>query len=844
MFASPPRSRIVSRPSDKLRRLFTLAKASLALALLFTLGIAPNGLAENGYGAWLRYTPQSAVPPFASSVVALDRSAVIDSAQAELLRGVRGMYDRVLRLESQLPPEDAIVLGLLPSLARAFPGANFPPTLPADSYILRTIRAHGGSRYTVIAAPDDRGVLSGVFALLAKIQLGESTSELNIQQSPQASIRWVNQWDNLDGSIERGYGGRSIFWDAGHARADLRRVSDYGRLLASIGINGCAISNVNADRRLLSPDYFNDVARIAAALRPWGVQVALSVDFGSPQTIGGLDTFDPVDPRVAQWWRSQADALYRVVPDLAGFVIKADSEGRVGPSFYHRTHADAANVVARALQPHHGLLFYRGFVYDHHMDWRNPKNDRARAAFDNFQKLDGQFDANVMLQVKNGPIDFQVREPVSPLFGSLEKTNLAIELQITQEYMGQAKHLVCLIPQWKEYLDFDLHAPSAPTKKLVKGFVGVANVGLDENWMGNQLSQANLFGFGRLAWNPDARSRAIIDEWTRLTFGKNPKVVQTIGEMQLSSWRTYEDYTGPLGLQTLTDIVGNHYGVSVEASEANGWGQWHRADHQGVGMDRSVATGTGYAGQYRPAVARQYESADTTPDDLLLFFHHVPYTHVLHNGQTVIQYIYDSHYRGAEAVETYVRDWSSLEGLIDEQRFHEVLAQLQYQVGQAELWRDAVSNYFLRTSGIPDAHQRVGHEPDRYEAEAMTLEGYAPIDVNPWETASGGKAVACPAASCSASTLYKGPHALRAIRVRYFDQNSGAAQFRLFLGDQLIDEWMASARPPSAKIDGTTSTVRVSPQVLLHAGDRIRIEAQPDGGDLAALDYIELGRSR
>jgi alpha-glucuronidase len=343
----------------------------------------------------------------------------------------------------------------------------------------------------------------------------------------------------------------------------------------------------------------------------------------------------------------------------------------VGPSAYGRSHADAANVVARALAPHGGLIFYRGFVYDHRMDWRNLKNDRARAAVDNFKDLDGKFDDNVVIQIKNGPIDFQVREPASPLFGTLEKTNQAIELQITQEYFGQARHTVFLVPYWKDTLDFDMHARGAgtPVKALaagktfhrpVGGMVGVANVGLDENWMGNHLSQANLYGFGRLAWNPDLSAEKIVDEWTRLTFGSDPGVVSAISSIQLSSWRTYENYTGPLGLQTLTDIVGNHYGVAVEASERNGWGQWHRADETGVGMDRTVATGTGFVGQYRPEVARVFESLDTCPDNLLLFLHHVPYSYKLHSGKTVVQYIYDSHYEGAEAVEQYARQWKSL----------------------------------------------------------------------------------------------------------------------------------------------------------------------------------------
>ena len=773
--------------------------------------------AESGYEAWLRYAPK--LPPLPAAIAVLDDSSVIDSARDELIRGLGGKP----RIVSGVPKENAIVLGTPGKLPAAW---GLKADIAPDSYWLKTVES-GGFRYTVVTAPNDRGILYGAFALLRKISLGETVGALDERQSPASPIRWVNQWDNLDGTIERGYGGRSIFWENGRARADLSRVSDYGRMLASVGINGCAINNVNSDQRMLTPETIADVARIAEAFRPWGVQAVLSVDFGSPKSMGGLDSFDPLDPRVAAWWKSKVDEIYRAVPDLGGFVMKADSEGRVGPSVYGRTHADAANVVARALKPHGGRVFYRGFVYDHHMDWRNPKNDRARAAYDNFEPLDGRFDDNVVIQIKNGPIDFQVREPASPLFGALEKTNKAIELQITQEYTGQARHMVYLVPMWKAALDFDLrvHDRAMPVKRLVGGFVGVANVGLDDNWFGNHLSQANLYGFGRLAWNPDLSARQISDEWTRLTFGDVP----AIAAMQLSSWRTYENYTGPLGLQTLTDITGNHYGVNVEASERNGWGQWHRADKNGVGMDRTVATGTAYIGQYSPAVARMYESVATCPDDLLLFMHHVPYTWKLHSGKTVVQTIYDLHYEGAEAVEGYVRTWKTLKGRVDDRRYREILAQLEYQAGQAEVWRDAVSNWFMRESGIPDVKGGVGHYPGRFEAESMMLKGYRAIDVTPWEAASGGKAIECATDPCTATLRYNGPPGRYTIRVQYFDLND----FRVTVGDRVVDEWAASGRSLSRKIDGSSSTRRTISGVALRTGDQIRVA----GG---ALDYIEL----
>jgi alpha-glucuronidase len=506
--------------------------------------------------------------------------------------------------------------------------------------------------------------------------------------------------------------------------------------------------------------------------------------------------------------------------------------------------------VARGLAPHGGLLFYRGFVYDHHMDWKNPKNDRGRAAWDNFQPLDGKFDENVIVQIKHGPIDFQVREPASPLFSALEKTNQAIELQITQEYFGQSRHNVFLVPMWKETLDFDMHAGgSTPVKALVAGksfhrplggFVGVANIGLDDNWSGNQLSQANLYGFGRLAWNPDLSAKQIVEEWTRLTFGNDPQTLQAIAAMQLSSWRTFENYTGPLGLQTLTDIVGDHYGVAVEASERNGWGQWHNADEKGVGMDRTVASGTGYIGQYRPAVAKVYESLETCPDDLLLFLHHVPYSYKLHSGKTVIQYIYDAHYEGAEAVGGWVRNWETLRGRIDDRRYSEILAQLEYQAAHVEVWRDAVNDWFHRASGIADAKGRVGNHPGRTEAEAMRLDGYTAFDITPWEAASGGKAVTCASAKCTASMRYEGAAGWQTLRVQYFDLNGPVSRFKVWVGNQLVDEWSATDRLPARKLDASSSTRRVISGIALRPGDEIRIEGIPEGREMAALDYVEI----
>ena len=608
-----------------------------------------------------------------AKAIVLGDSPVLRSAKEELLRGVKGMTGKIVGIENGVS-EKAIILGTLEAIHDVAPGAVPPRPLPADGFWLVASQVRGLD-CLIVTSPTDRGVLYGVFALLGKLARGEDVTRLNELQRPWVALRWVDQWDNLDGTIERGYAGASIFFAKGQVRTDLTRAAEYARLLASIGINGCTINNVNADPRLIDDSFLPQLVRIANVFRPWGVKLAVSVDLGSPKSVGKLDSFDPLDPRVIEWWRIKADQIYRQIPDFGGFVVKADSEGRSGPSSYGRTPADAANVIARALEPHAGFLFYRAFVYDHHLDWRNLKNDRAKAAYDIFHPLDGKFDDNVIVQIKYGPIDFQVREPVSPLLGGLEKTNEGIELQITQEYTGQQRHLCFLPTMWNEILDFDMrvNGDRTPVKDLVAGkvfhrpngaLVGVANVGMDANWLGHPLSMANLYGFGRLAWNPDLTANTIAEEWARLTFGNDPVVVKTVTGMLLASWHTYENYTGPLGAQTLTDILGSHYGPGIESSERNGWGQWHRADHEGIGMDRTVATGTGYVGPVSARDSSLYEMADNTPDDLLLFFHHVPYNYHLHSGKTVIQYIYDSHYEGAEQAVDFVRQWKTLEKLV------------------------------------------------------------------------------------------------------------------------------------------------------------------------------------
>jgi alpha-glucuronidase len=812
--------------------------------------------AETGSDAWLRYArlDSEAAKPYQSlpaTTVALGDSDVMTTAQKELVRGVRGMLGRTLRIGST-PTEAAIVMGTLEQLEKVAPEFALKETLGGDGFWLTSGQVHG-FKCVIITGATDRGVLYGVFAFLSRIAQHGSVSDLNEVEQPSAPVRWAGQWDNLDGTIERGYGGGSIFFENGSVRPDLTRASEYARLLASIGINGCNVNNVNANLHILDADFIPQLARIAQAFRPWGVQLGVAVDVSMPKTVGGLDTFDPLDARVAEWWQKKFDEVYRAIPEFGGVVVKADSEGRLGPSVYGRTPADAANVIARALKPHGGIVFYRAFVYNHHLDWTNLKNDRARAAYDIFHPLDGKFDDNVIIQIKYGPIDFQVREPVSPLFGGLQHTNTGIELQITQEYTGQQHHTCFLVPMWKQILDFDLrvNGGATPVKQIVAGktfqrstggYIGVVNVGLDQNWLANHLALANLYGFGRLAWNPNLTSTAIVEEWTRLTFGNDPVVLKTVSEIQMASWKVYESYTGVLGLQTLTNIVGAHYGPGPESQERNGWGQWIRADKDGVGMDRTVATGTGFVGQYSPEVQKTYESLANTPDELVLFFHHVPYTYKLHSGNTVIQTVYDSHYDGAEGAEKFVSQWESLRGRVDDARYDDVLAQLNYQSGHAIVWRDAINDWFERISSIPDAKGRVGSHPDRTEAESMELQGYVPVEVSPWEGASGGKAVECPqtAQSCVAKLRFSGRPGWYEVDVEYFDQNNGASRYQAFVGNQLVDEWVADLRLPATKPNGDSSTRRRIPGLALRPGDEISIKGCPDEGERSPLDYIEI----
>src|SRR5271157_2696547 len=829
--------------------------AGLAVVFVLVSGLATP--AQTADQAWLK----SGQVPGGQVIIPIHVRALGDgvleqSAVQELQRSVANLpHEGDLSARAKLALGGQTVVGTVQEVRTAYPDLPVPADLEPEGYWIYWSGATD-NQTLIIAGADQHGVLYGAFALLRLPATGEAFNlhEHPLREHPAMPIRWVDEWDNPDGTIERGYAGRSIFFEGGSVREDLTAVREYARLLASVGINGCNINNVNAAPQLIDSDHLMQIARIADAMRPWGVRMALSVALASPQKIGGLSTYDPADPAVKAWWTAKVDEIYSLIPDFVGFTVKADSEGQPGPTSYGRTSADAANTLAAALAPHGGVVLYRAFVYNHHLDWLDPKADRARAAFDIFHPLDGAFAPNVVVQTKEGPIDFQALEPVSPLFAGLRQTSQAMEIQVTQEYTGQQRHLVYFAPMWKWVLDFDLRAggKSTPVKEIIAGktfhrplggMVAVAGVGRD-GWLGSPLALANLYAFGRLAWNPDLTPEQIAAEWTRQSISNDPAVVGTVSKMLMQSWAAYVNYTGPLGMQTLTDITGSHYGPNIESSENNGWGQWHRADHLGVGMDRSVKTGTGFVRQYPPQVAKLYESAATTPDNLLVFFHHVPYTHKLHTGQTVIQFIYDSHYEGAAQAAQFARDWATLEGSIDQPFYEQVRDRLVYQAGHAIVWRDAIVQYFLKLSGIPDINGRAGHYPGRMEAEDARLTGYKIIDVSPWEDASGGKAVSCDPStnqqSCSAEWSYTGSAGRYNIAVQYFDLQGGIAKFMLQLNGQTVDSWLANAVLPSFRPNGDNSTRHTVRGIELKPGDILHVEGTPDKDDPAALDYIEV----
>lgn len=569
----------------------------------------------------------------------------------------------------------------------------------------------------VIEASDSKGILYGTFDLIRQVKMEEPLDALDRTKAPLMPMRMLNHWDNMDGSIERGYSGESFFFANDQILVD-GRTRDYARLAASVGINAVVINNVNvkdAATWLITDRYLYKVRELSEVFAGYGIRLYMSLNYAAPVELGELDSADPLSDQVCAWWNQRMETVFGTVPNLGGFLIKADSEGRPGPFTYGRTHADGANMLAKAAAPYGGIIIWRCFVYNCMQDWRDYKTDRARSGYDNFVGLDGTFLDNVILQIKNGPMDFQVREPVHPLFGGLTKTNQILEVQIAQEYTGQQRHLCYLLPMFQEILQFRTHVKEEhdTVRDIVSGrtfgqhncgMAAVANTGNDENWTGHDMAAANWYGFGRLCFEPELSAEEIAREWIRVTYGNDEQVEETLMFLLMSSWPVYESYTSPLGIGWMV-TPNNHYGPSVDGYEYSRWGTYHRADHKGIGVDRS-REGTGYALLYREPNASVYNDKDKCPDELLLFFHHIPYTWKLRSGKTVIQHIYDSHFEGVEIVDEMADRFMELQGKVPDKAYKRMAERFLEQREHAREWRDQINTYFYRKSGILDERGR------------------------------------------------------------------------------------------------------------------------------------------
>ena len=692
----------------------------LAWLLMALIAVPATARAEDGHELWLPYRavePERRAPYLANarSLLVAGDSATLRVAREELRRGLAAMLGRA-PADTDQPGDGAIIVGT-PAASRFIAGLRLPlAQVGREGFVLRRVTS-GRRSNIVIAANGEVGLLYGVFELLRRIQTRQPLDPLDVAEAPRLALRMLNHWDNLDRTVERGYSGFSI-WDW-HKLPDYRdpRYTEYARANASIGINGTVLTNVNANAEVLTPLYLRKVAALADLFRPWGIRTYVTARFSAPIEIGGLKTADPLDPAVRAWWRRKAGEIYAAVPDFGGFVVKANSEGQPGPQDYRRSHADGANMLADALAPHGGAVIWRAFVYT-----AQPGADRARQAFDEFQPLDGRFRRNVLLQVKNGPIDFQPREPFHPLFGRMRRTPVVMEAQVTKEYLGFATHLAYLGPMWEEVLRADTHANGPGTKvaETIRGMAGVANIGTDRNWSGSQFDQANWYAFGRLAWNPGASARAIAEEWTRQTWGNEPAVVAPVVGMMMRSRDTVVDYMSPLGLHHLM-ATGHHHGPGpwVGDLEREDWNPtyYHRADRRGIGFDRT-RTGSNAVAQYHPAVAAQLGDPRAVPEPLLLWFHRLPWEHRMASGRSLWEELVRRYDRGVAGVSDMRRTWHGLAGRVDAQRHGEVAAFLAIQQQEARWWRDASIAYFQRVSGrpLPAGVAQPPHPLEHYQA--------------------------------------------------------------------------------------------------------------------------------
>ncbi|WP_121115982.1 alpha-glucuronidase family glycosyl hydrolase [Croceibacterium ferulae] len=673
------------------------------LLVLAAILLPAPALAEDGHDLWLRYRPLAAEGA-AALPAAVERrgdTPTLRAAEAELIRAfaamageTQGRGARVVLAAAADPQVAALGLPL--------------GDLGTEGYLIRQVRL-GDAPATLVTGNSDIGVLHGAFALLRHLGSGGALAGVDLASAPRIGLRVLNHWDNLDGSVERGYSGESIWdwWTLPEYTGP--RYTDYARANAALGINGTVLNNVNAKADSLTAPYIAKAAALAEVFRPYGIKVYLSARFSAPVELGGLDTADPLDPQVQAWWDAKAAEIYRAIPDFGGFLVKANSEGQPGPRDYDRSHADGANMLARAVAPHGGIVMWRAFVYAD-----TDPDDRGKQAYTEFKPLDGQFADNVLVQVKNGAIDFQPREPFHPLFGAMPQTPLMLELQITKEYLGFNTHLAYLGTMWEEVLDADtmVRGAGSTVARVVDGsleghqltgIAGVANIGADRNWSGSTFDQANWYAFGRLAWDHTLPAEAIAREWAALTFTPDPALTGPVVSMMMGSRQAVVDYMTPLGLAHLMG-TGHHYGPAPWIADLARpeWNPayYHKADRQGIGFDRT-STGSNAVAQYAAPLAARFADPATTPEADLLWFHHLPWDYRMQSGRPLWAELVHRYDRGIGNVAEMRRQWHALAPLVDAERHEQTAAFLAIQQRDAQWWRDASIAYWRSLNGLP-----------------------------------------------------------------------------------------------------------------------------------------------
>ena len=700
------------------------------IVILLFISVSISSFAEDGYDLWMRYkkidnvTLLNKYRSLINAPVILGTSATINAAKKELEMGINGLLSSHFTIKDKISQGTTLVAATATELDMG--------QLPNEKIMLKDLGMEGfiistsllGAKKIVITANSDKGVLYGVFHFLRLLQTQQDISKLNIYSAPKLKLRLLNHWDNLNRTVERGYAGFSI-WDWHKLPGYLdKRYIDYARANASIGINGTVLTNVNANATVLTETYLKKVAALADVFRPYGIKVYLTARFSSPIEIGELKTADPLDKDVQQWWKKKADEIYSLIPDFGGFLVKANSEGQPGPQSYGRNHADGANMLADAVASHGGIVMWRAFVYSN-----ETPEDRHKQAYNEFVPLDGKFKSNVMVQVKNGAIDFQPREPFHPLFGAMPKTPLMMEFQLTQEYLGQATSLAYLAPLFKECMESDTYAngkgstvakiiDGSLNNHVLNGIAGVANIGSDINWCGHPFAQANWYALGRLSWDYNLSSEQIADEWLRMTFINDTSFLTPVKKIMLASREAVVNYMTPLGLHHLMG-TGHHYGPAPWVSNLSraDWNPvyYHKADSTGIGFNRTT-TGSNAVSQYAPEVAKKFENSTTCPEEYLLWFHHIPWNFKMKTGNTLWNELCRRYYTGTESIRDMQKTWITLEPKIDPDRYKQVKMLLQVQEEEAVWWRNACLLYFQTFSKLPI--------PSGYEKPNQTLDYY------------------------------------------------------------------------------------------------------------------------